>query len=119
MDSPSGWTYRVALNEARRRIRRRALEERFLRRSDRSDVEPPSGELWYLVSALGPRQRQAVVLRHVGQLREVEIADAMGITRGTVSATLRAAYRALRVELTEPPRNGATTTPERQQASGS
>src|ERR1700690_1678729 len=32
MDSPTGWTYRVALNLARRRARRAALEQRLLHR---------------------------------------------------------------------------------------
>src|SRR6185436_6924384 len=32
MDSPSGWTYRVAVNLAHRRARRAAIEQRLLRR---------------------------------------------------------------------------------------
>ena len=32
MDSPTGWTYRVAVNLARRRARRATIEERLLRR---------------------------------------------------------------------------------------
>src|SRR5947207_13683198 len=32
MDSPTGWTYRVALNVARRRARRAAIEQRLFRR---------------------------------------------------------------------------------------
>src|SRR5437762_13358613 len=37
MDSPTGWTYHVALNLARRRARRAALEQRLLRRIVASD----------------------------------------------------------------------------------
>jgi RNA polymerase sigma-70 factor (ECF subfamily) len=103
MDSPAGWTYRVALNIVRRRTRRRALEHRILRRI-RPDVVPgPTGELWLLVADLPPRQRTAVLLRHVGQLTEAEIGDVMGIARGTVSSTLRSAYRRLGTEIEDEP----------------
>ena len=99
MSSPSGWAYRVALNVARRRARRRAMEQRLLGRRRAESVPGPTGELWALVSVLPVRQRQAVLLRHVGQLTEIEVADVMGVARGTVSTTLRAAYRTLGVAL--------------------
>ena len=99
MSSPTGWTYRVALNAARRRARRRAMEERLLRRWIPHDVPGPTGEVWVVVAGLPLRQRTAVLLRHVGQLTEEEIADVMGVARGTVSSTLRAAYRRLGAEL--------------------
>lgn len=102
MDSPTGWVFQVGFNIARRRLRRRAAEVRLLRRVRVEDEQPPAGELWSLVADLPARQREAVVLRHVGQLREAEIGDVMAITRGTVSATLRAAYQSLRIELAEP-----------------
>jgi RNA polymerase sigma-70 factor (ECF subfamily) len=100
MASPTGWTYRVAVNVAKRRHRRRALEARLLHRQPRADdVEGPAGEAWLLVGSLPLRQRTAVVLRHLGQLTEVEIADVMGIGRSTVSSTLRAAHAALARQL--------------------
>jgi hypothetical protein len=37
-----------------------------------------------------------LLLRHVGQLTEHEIADVMGIQRGTVSSTLRSCARTSR-----------------------
>jgi RNA polymerase sigma-70 factor (ECF subfamily) len=95
MESPTGWTYRVALNAARRRARRRAMEQRLLRRSVPQNVPGPTGELWALVAELPMRQRTAVLLRHVAHLTEQEIAGVMGIARGTVSSTLRSAYQAL------------------------
>lgn len=95
MASPAGWTYRVGLNVVRRRARRNAFERRILRGMRHDDVPGPTGELWLIVAGLPPRQRTAVLLRHVGQLTETEIADVMGIARGTVSSTLRAAYRGL------------------------
>lgn len=52
-----------------------------------------------LVANLPVRQREAVLLRHVAQLTEQEIADAMGVKRGTVSSTLRSAYQRLGIAI--------------------
>ena len=98
MKSPEAWTYTVALNVARRRFRRRSRERALLRSLRPDPTTPgPSGELWRVVADLSERQRTAVALRHVAQLTEPEIAEVMGVKRGTVSATLRAAYAKLRL----------------------
>ena len=102
MKSPNGWTYRVGYNVARRKVRRRAMERRLLLRGRPEDDAAPAGEMWLVVAELPERQRHAVVLRHLGQLGEAEIGSVMGITRGTVSATLRTAYASLKTSLTEP-----------------
>src|SRR4029079_18812786 len=92
MESPGGWTQRVALNELRRRLRRRRVEAHLLPRFAGGDHElTPSGEVWELVRALPERQRVAVVLRYVADLTEPDIAIAMGVARGTVASTLAAA----------------------------
>lgn len=52
-----------------------------------------------LLATLPPRQREAVVLRHLADLRLADIARAQGVTTGTVKASLHAAYRHLRVEV--------------------
>ncbi|MEZ5410327.1 MAG: sigma-70 family RNA polymerase sigma factor [Acidimicrobiales bacterium] len=103
MSSPNGWAYQVALNEARRRRRRQAIERRLLSRgaADVRALDGPTGELWQLVRALPVRQRTAVVLRHVADLTEPEIGEAMGISRGGVSSTLRAAHASLRRQLAD------------------
>jgi DNA-directed RNA polymerase specialized sigma24 family protein len=102
MESMDGWTYRVACNVARRHWRRRALEHRLLRTPvPEASVPGPAGELWLMVRELPVRQALAVSLRHVGQLTEQEVADVMGVKRGTVSATLRAAYERLRLRMTD------------------
>jgi DNA-directed RNA polymerase specialized sigma24 family protein len=96
MDSPNGWTYQVALNVLRSQARRRRTERRVLPWLARRNVVPaPAGEVWALVCDLPERQRIAVVLRYVADLDERGIAQAMGVTRGTVSSTLAAARRAL------------------------
>ena len=105
MDSPEGWTYRVAVNVIRRTARRRALEQRVLRRiaARHIPIAPaPAGETWVLVRSLPERQRTAVVLRYIADLTEPDIAMAMGITRGTVASTLADARRALATALQEP-----------------
>jgi RNA polymerase sigma-70 factor (ECF subfamily) len=101
MASPGGWTYRVALNVIRRRGRRRALERRLLVRSAPRPrpVPAPAGEAWLLVNGLPLRQRQVVVLRHVGDLPETQIAAVLGISRSTVSSTLADAHRVLARQL--------------------
>src|SRR5689334_1299884 len=71
MSSPEGWTYRVALNLVRSRVRRSRIEQRLLPRlASRSQVSAPAGEVWELVRALPPRQRAAIVLRYVADLDE-------------------------------------------------
>jgi RNA polymerase sigma-70 factor (ECF subfamily) len=103
MTSPEGWVYRVAVNVMRRSARRRALEKRLTRRLCVDEVVPaPAGEVWDLVRALPDRQRTAVVLRYVADLAEGEIAEVMGVTRGTVASTLSDARRSLAYVLTEP-----------------
>jgi RNA polymerase sigma-70 factor (ECF subfamily) len=96
MDAPGGWTYRVAVNVVRRRARRRAVEQRLLARHPAPpDVPAPAGEAWALVADLPLRQRTAVVLRYVADLPEAGVAEAMGIRRSTVAATLTVARRRL------------------------
>ena len=96
MASPTGWTFTVARNLSRRSAWRAGLERRLLARSPRvPDIPAPAGEIWAVVSELAPRQREVVVLRHVTDLREAEIAQLLGISRSTVSSTLRSAYARL------------------------
>jgi len=96
MESPTGWAFRVALNYAHRAARRRAIERRLLlKRAKDVPVPAPAGEVWQVVSGLPPRQREVVVLRHIGDLREAEIAQVLGISRSTVSSTLSDAHHRL------------------------
>lgn len=104
MASPDAWTFTVARNVARRGARRASHERSLLRAQaagERAAVPAPAGEAWALVASLPERQRIAIVLRHVADLTEPEIARVMRITRGTVSTTLADAHRALRAKLDE------------------
>jgi RNA polymerase sigma-70 factor (ECF subfamily) len=104
MVSPEGWTYVVAVNALRRRGRRNAFERQALAglaasASASAETEEPS-ELWKLVGALPERERIAVGLRYGAGLTEAEIAAALGVAVGTVSATLNHARQKLRTALT-------------------
>jgi RNA polymerase sigma factor (sigma-70 family) len=102
MASPRAWVFRVGLNVAHRRARRRSLERALLRRNEPvTELPAPAAELWALVAELPERQRLAVVLRHIGDLSEDQVATAMGIQRGTVSRTLRDAHQNLAAAMTD------------------
>jgi DNA-directed RNA polymerase specialized sigma24 family protein len=96
MDSPEGWTYRVAINIVRRTTQRRRFEARLLPRLVTNAVAPaPPGEVWDLVRSLPDRQRMAVVLRYLADLTEPDIGTIMGVSRGTVASTLADARHSL------------------------
>ena len=96
MEAPTGWVYRVAINHARRVARRRGMEQRIFRRQmPMPDLPTPAGEIWKFVASLSDRQRQVVMLRHVADMKEKEIGNVLGISRGTVSSTLHDAHERL------------------------
>jgi RNA polymerase sigma-70 factor (ECF subfamily) len=103
MERPTGWIYTVAFNLARRKLRRRAMERRLLLKAHpRAEVGPESGfELWDLVRTLPPRERTAVALRYGADLREADVAKAMGISAGAVAKTLNVARSRLGLALEE------------------
>lgn len=122
MDSPGGWLYRVALNDLRRRLRRRALERELLRhhRPPSADTSAPpiaDPHLWDAVRELPRRQRAAIALRYVLDLTEREVAETMGISRGAASATLTSARRNLQTalgdEITDDDTTGESRPPGR------
>jgi RNA polymerase sigma-70 factor (ECF subfamily) len=115
MASRTGWVYRVALNDLRRRVRRRQREAEW---HARYHAPPPAGwaaadvDVWRAVAALPERQREAVVLRYVADLRERDVAAAMGISEGAASAALTTARRTLAGLLAEVPESEAESAGE-------
>ena len=104
MQSPAGWVFQAARNCSRRALWRAAVERRLSLRSPRPEAVPaPAGELWSVVAGLPRRQREVVVLRHVADLSEAGIAEALGVSRSTVSTTLRNAYHRLGYLVAETP----------------
>jgi RNA polymerase sigma-70 factor (ECF subfamily) len=104
MASPVGWVYRVALNQARSRFRRRRVERRLALVPVETVAAPgePDDELWQAVRMLPPRARTAIALRYVADLPEAEVAELMKVARGTVAATLSSARKRLAEMLGEP-----------------
>lgn len=102
MDRPVAWVYVVALNGARRTLRRELA-------APAPDLLGPAPDPATSVAArlsvhdalaeLAPRQRVAVVLRYLADLQVAEVAQAMGISVGTAKATLHTALARMRVEL--------------------
>jgi RNA polymerase sigma-70 factor (ECF subfamily) len=97
-DALGAWVWRMVLNAAIDQQRRRGREIA----GDPPDVaarEPEDlRELRRAVAALPDRQRHALFLRHYADLSYDEIAEVLGVARGTVAATLHAAHAVLRKE---------------------
>lgn len=100
MANSEGWVYRVAVNWARSRLRRKALWT-GLSPSPQvvQDPEVSDPQVVEAVRRLSPRQRDVVVLRFLLDLSEADTAEALGIPRGTVKSRLSRAVEILREEL--------------------
>jgi RNA polymerase sigma-70 factor (ECF subfamily) len=104
MDSPAAWTYRVGVNIVRRRLWRSAFERRHrLVASEATPSVDVDIDVWAAVRRLPSRQRTVIALRYVCDLTNGEIAAAMGVAVGTVSATMTSAHRRLAAQLEGPP----------------
>ena len=97
MENPAGWTYTVAVNLARRRWRRRVAEERLAAGVVPAGVDSSAErvDVWRAVANLPLQARTAVVLRYLASMTEPEVAEAMGVSVGTVSSSLSVARRRL------------------------
>jgi RNA polymerase sigma-70 factor (ECF subfamily) len=104
MESPVGWVYVVALNRARRGLRRRARTvepERASAAADPAAAVITAVQLKVALAELTTRQRTAVVLRYLADLSIADIAVALDCAPGTVKATLHQSLARMRVELEE------------------
>jgi RNA polymerase sigma-70 factor (sigma-E family) len=66
---------------------------------DGAIVLPERSAVVAALRALPPRQREALVLRHYGNMSEAQIASVMGISRGSVKTHTASAMSALRAIL--------------------
>jgi len=110
------WLYRVTVNRCRSLMRRKRLpsadwdeiEERLERIPElRPDHDPEdfalrrerAVELWRAVDDLPEKQRIVVLLRYQQGLTYIEIAQTLGISKGTVKSRLYHAHRKLKGRL--------------------
>jgi RNA polymerase sigma-70 factor, ECF subfamily len=94
-DGPlEAWLWRMVVNAAKRRVFGRPTGE-----LEELGVEHENGfgePVRALIASLPERQRLALFLRYYADLDYESIASTLGVTTGTVGATLNAAHAALR-----------------------
>ena len=102
-DSAAGWICRIVVNEARR-SRQAAARRPVLADAPEAHAvgeDDDGGLVRAALSTLPERQRLALFYRYYSDLDYAGIAEALGIARGTVSATLHAAHANLHSQLEE------------------
>jgi RNA polymerase sigma factor (sigma-70 family) len=101
-DGPlEAWVWRIVLNAARSDVRRSVPAVVFDESACANGRPEEDAELRAALARLPERQRTAVFLRYYADLDYAAIGEALGITTGTVAATLNAAHAALRSRLEE------------------
>jgi RNA polymerase sigma factor (sigma-70 family) len=97
--SLEAWVWRIVFNIALSDARRiaRVIDDGGVYASNGHPEE--DAELRAVLARLPERQRTAVFLRYYADLDYAAIATALGISTGTVAATLNAAHAALRTRL--------------------
>lgn len=110
LESPGGWTWRVALNLANSTLRRHGAQRRALRRleADHTDGGDPADAagtvaIQQAVAALPDRQRTAVILRYYLDLPVEDTAARMGISQDAVRSLTKRGIAALRDRLGDRP----------------
>jgi RNA polymerase sigma factor (sigma-70 family) len=104
--SAEAWIWRILTNCANAEHRRAAHTVRGVTAGSIGEAQPEESELGGVrlaVAALPERQRTILFLRYYADLDYDAIAEAVGVARGTVAATLHAAHAALKTRLTEAP----------------
>jgi RNA polymerase sigma-70 factor (ECF subfamily) len=95
----AGWICRIVINEARRG--HRAPPPVPLPEETTTNGHVDGADVRAALAALPERQRLALFLRYYADLDYAGIAQALGVARGTVSATLHAAHQNLETQLKE------------------
>jgi len=97
------WLWSIIVNEARSRARRRDPMPGMRTAPSEDGRGSETDALRAALAALPERQRLAAFLRYYADLDYAGIAAVLGISPGTVGATLNAAHAALRQRLEEVP----------------
>ena len=95
------WVWRMVVNAALRQLRPEPPTE--IQPSLNGAAPAADPELRTRIAGLPERQRTVLFLRHFADLDYRAIGDVLGISPGTVGATLNAAHAALRRTLEEVP----------------
>ena len=95
------WVLRVTTNLAIDLLRRRQPAIEPARDTDGEDALATRLALGAALRGLSKRQRDAVVLRYLHGYTESQVAEALGVSPGTVKTHLRRGLDALRVRLGE------------------
>ena len=95
------WVWRIVLNAARSDVRRGIPAAVYDESAAANGRPEDDAELRVALARLPERQRTAVFLRYYADLEYAAIGEALGISTGTVAATLNAAHAALRSRLEE------------------
>jgi RNA polymerase sigma factor (sigma-70 family) len=93
------WLWRIVLNVARDRRRSGRRLAALPPVDTTEDAREADDDVRASLFALPERQRLAVFLRYYADLSYEQIAEALGVSPGTVAASLNAAHQALRRDL--------------------
>ena len=94
-----GWVLKVATNLAIDRLRRRPPDVAPARRDAFEDAVELRMALNAALLTLAPRQREAVALRYLAGLSDREVAQALGISLGSVKTHIHRGLNGLRARL--------------------
>ncbi len=94
-DNALAYLRRAVVNRSRSALRRRRTARRYAplrsveaaRPDERALLAEEHREILAALDRLAPRQREVLLLRYWSDLSEGEIADALGISRGSVKST--------------------------------
>lgn len=95
------WVWRIVLNAARSGVRQSRAAIEYDEPVGANGRPEEDAELRLALARLPERQRTVVFLRYYADLDYAAIAEALGISSGTVAATLNAARATLRAGLEE------------------
>ncbi len=106
-DAAVAYLRRAVVNRARSALRRRRTARAYTPPEDASRAGPDDlavlseehREVCAALQTLPTRQREVLVLRYWSDLSEIQIAEALGISRGTVKSTASRALAALEKKL--------------------
>jgi RNA polymerase sigma factor (sigma-70 family) len=98
-----GWLFTIAHRKVidhHRATARRPLPVEAVPEPGTVAATAPDGDLWAAVGRLPDKQRGAIALRYLGDLRYADIGVALGCSEAAARQNVRAGLAALRVEVT-------------------